>query len=198
MTFPFTRFRSDAGEGGGGAEPGGQEPPNPQHPSGQPTGQEPKGGEPDNEALKRELAETRREAAKHRTEKNALEAELKKRQDAELSETERLKQQVEESNANTTQLQQRLIQSEVKVAAQKLGIINPDLVVPIVQGKIEMKDGEPTNIEALLTDLVKANPYLVEAPKGSDGGAGNPARGNGADTTPLKNLTWNNALTPRQ
>ena len=145
------------------------------------TGQQPQAGMTAEEAA-RVIAELRKENAKHRTD-------LKKFEDAQLTEQQRLEKRATEAEATAKAYQQRIAGYEVKLTAQKLGIIDPDLALLAIQSQLEYEDdGTPKNAEKLLTDLAKAKPYLVAAngnggtqaapagqrPTSSSGGATNP------------------------
>ncbi len=187
LTKPFCvrdfRVYSEGDGGGAGATTSGQEPQPPASTAGQPNDPASSGsGSVDIEALKRETAEARREAAKYRTERNSFEAELKKRQEAEMTEAERFKTQAEEATGKLTAMEKRIVKSEARLAAQKAGIVDPDLAYLAIADGIEMKEGEPVNLEALIGDLVKTKPYLIGStvPSGAGAGAANPARGGAA------------------
>lgn len=146
------------------------------------------------EALK-QLAETRKEAGKYRTERNQFETELKKRTDAELSEAEKLKKQAEEATgkltARETELRLERTERAIERAASKLGIVDPETALALIGGKVEYgDDGKPTNIEALLTDLVKAKPFLLASGAAPATGAGAPGRQRGQLTrADIANMT---------
>src|SRR6266581_6403353 len=83
--------------------------------------------------------------------------------DAQLSEIERVKKQAADAQQKIQQQQQQLVMAQVKLVAKDKGIINPELIAPVVERKLEYdKDGEPTNLEAVLDELIKGNPYLVK------------------------------------
>lgn len=133
------------------------------------TGQQPPAGMTAEEAA-RVIAELRRENAKHRTD-------LKKFEDAQLTEQQRLEKRATDAEATAKAYQQRIAGYEVKITAQKLGIIDPDLALLAIQSQLEYEDdGTPKNAEKLLADLAKAKPYLVAAnANGSQTQAGQPA-----------------------
>jgi hypothetical protein len=129
-----------------------------------------------------ELRKVREEAARHRTEKNAvkselekLRAELDKLQAASMSEQERKDKEHNKAVEKAAQLeaqlaeatkrnQELLLRTAVQAAATKLGIVDPDAayllldktqVEPSEDGKIDT-----AKIEAALTELLKAKTYL--------------------------------------
>jgi hypothetical protein len=148
------------------------------------------------EEAARVIAELRRENAKHRTD-------LKKFEDAQLTEQQRLEKRATEAEAAATAYQQRIAAYEVKLAAQRLGIIDPDLALLAIQSQLEYADdGTPKNADKLLEALAKAKPYLVAAPAqtpaqpaagagqrqpASSGGATNPGAAQSASTS---DVTW--------
>ncbi len=105
---------------------------------------------------------SKRLSAYEKAEKEA-EAAKKAAEDAQKTELERIKEQHQEAEARIKQQQQQLVMAQVKLVAKDKGIINPELIAPVVERKLEYdKDGEPTNLEAVLDELIKGNPYLVK------------------------------------
>jgi len=124
----------------------------------------------------------RSEAAQYRKKLRDLEKALKAKEEAELSEQERLQKRVVEYEAKLAELererQERTLQYEVKLRAAKLGIVDPDAAWRLVDlAAIEFnEDGIPLNIEDVLKDLLKAKPYLRGTPAAPPMGATNPER----------------------
>jgi hypothetical protein len=122
--------------------------------------------------LQRELAEARREAAKHRTD-------LRKVTDAQLSETERLQRRVTELEAEREELGKRERERSVRFAAleaaARLGFRDPELAVRLIdRDAVEVRDdGTPKNVERLLADLLGKAPYLGRTGGTADFGGGN-------------------------
>ncbi|SRR6266571_2933294 len=120
--------------------------------------------------LERSLGNAKEENDRHSKRLSAYEklekeqAEAKRIADeAQLSEIERIKKQHQDAEARIKQQQQQLVMAQVKLVAKDKGIINPELIAPVVERKLEYdKDGEPTNLEAVLDELIKGNPYLVK------------------------------------
>lgn len=113
------------------------------------------------------------EAKKLRSEAQNLRKRLKSYEDAEqqsrdaqLSETERLKKQHADLQAKydteVRQMQERVIRYEVQAQAHKIGIIDPDAAVRLLDwSDLEYdEDGTPNNAEKLLKELLKNKPYL--------------------------------------
>ena len=111
------------------------------------------------------IAELRKENAGHRTKLNKFEADEKAKADAQLSEVEKAKKAHADMEAKYQQAQKQLVESEVRYASKDKGIINPDLIAPAIMSKLEYgDDGKPTNLEKVLDDLIKANPFIVAKP----------------------------------
>jgi hypothetical protein len=110
-----------------------------------------------------------------------LRAELKKRDDAELSETEKLRKQLAtaESERQTIERDRQADRTRhtIEREAGRMRFADPaDAWSLIDQTRIDFDaKGNPTNVPALLTELVKAKPYLSARP-GSGSGEGG-ARG---------------------
>lgn len=112
------------------------------------------------------------EAARHGKNLSAAQKELdaykeKERlaQEAALSESQRLEKRAIEAEQQIQQYKQQLVSAQVQLAAQKIGIIDPEMAALAVQGSLEYgKDGLPSNLDDALKTLVKNKPYLL-APK---------------------------------
>jgi hypothetical protein len=131
------------------------------------------------EALKARIAELERhaankedEAARHGKSLTAAEKELaaykekeRQAQEATLSEIDKATKRANEADKLVQQYKQQLINAQVKMAAQSLGIIDPDIAALAVNGSLEYgDDGLPSNVDDALKTLIKNKPYLV-APK---------------------------------
>ena len=127
-------------------------------------GQEPEAGQKTFDAAY--VQKLRREAAEYRKRLRELEKALKEKEEAELSEQERLQRRVAEYEARLAELerdrQERTLQYEVKLRAAAMGIVDPDAAWRLLDlAAIEFdEDGTPTNIDEALEALVKAKPYL--------------------------------------
>ncbi len=135
----------------------------------------------------RMIAELRKENASHRVKAKELD-ELKARLESEkLSESEKLQKQLADYQAResdlTRQLQEHRVRSAVFAQASALSIIDVDAAAKLLDwSEIDYDgNGNPTNVDTLLKQLVKAKPYLVnqqqqqrQAP--TSGGATNPSR----------------------
>ena len=163
-------FEGDEGSGGGGAAGSGGA-----KGDGENKGGDGAGEEKFDAAYVKTL---RQEAAANRKKATDLEAKLKARDDADLTETEKLKKQAAEATEKATQAEersrQRVARAEVLTEATKAKIVDPDAAYRLIRDDLEFgDDGEPKNVVALIKQLAKERPYLVQKAAGSaDGGAG--------------------------
>lgn len=159
------------------------------------TGDESKLGDAGKRALdaEREAKEAAVRAGKQaQTRVAELEAELKKREDADLSETEKLRKQLADAEAKSTKAekdrQETLSRAVIEREAAKLRFTDPaDAWKLLDAARIDYgTDGTPTNARALLEDLAKAKPYLT--------GAGKPAPLPGGGATPSSGVSMDDWL----
>jgi hypothetical protein len=144
-------------------------------------------GTEDVAALRRELEEARRLAARDRTERRKLEEAIKATEDAKLPEQERLQRRLAdlERQASSHEQERRdwQVREAVTRSASRLGYADPvDAFALLDRSALEFADdGTPKNTDRLLADLLRAKPYLAGGtrPMGSfDGGVrGQPAKG---------------------
>lgn len=117
----------------------------------------------------------------------AAKAELDTLKAGQLSETEKITKRATDAEAKAQAAEAKVkelsTRGEIERQARKLGIVDDDAAYRLLDAsKLEYDDaGQPTNAEALLKDLVKAKPYLVQGTGG--GNATNPARGQSAALT---------------
>lgn len=128
----------------------------------------------------REEAKDSKAAAKER---DALAAKLKEREDADLSEQELVAKEREEAIAERDALRTRTREDAVKLAVfgvqQDKGLADAELALAALdRTKIEFDDqGQPTNVDVLIDDLLERKPLLKGTPPpprvpSSDGGGG--------------------------
>ena len=144
----------------------------------------------------RMIAELRKENASHRTRLKKFEEDANKATEAQLSKEQLLEKQLSELKAQHeeyTQAQlERTINHEVSMEAAKLGV-NPKHLEKIARfidwEDVEVEDGSPTNIHALVEQLVKDMPELLSkgAQVPTSGGATNPPR---SQSTAPQALSW--------
>lgn len=106
------------------------------------------------------------DAAKVRSERNAMEAELKKLQDSQLSETERASKRLQELEAKhatfESERQTLQLQMQVERMARQLGIVDEDAAYKLLDtSSIKWQDGKPIGVDEALKSLVESKPYLV-------------------------------------
>jgi hypothetical protein len=110
------------------------------------------------------------EAASYRKRAQQAEAQLKTYQDAEeqkrlaaLSDVERANKQVQDLQQKYEQTQKQLVAAHVKIAAQKLGIVDPSIAALAIADRLEFgEDGLPTNADKLLDELIKGGGIVVK------------------------------------
>ena len=147
------------------------------------------------------VRQLRDEAAKHRTEKTAAQTELKKLQDAQLSDAERQSKRLAELEAQSARFDadKRELQARLTVEreARKLGLFDEDAAFRLLDSsKLKFDDdGRPTNAGDLLKELVKERPYLSGQALQANPvtSATNPARsrGDAGGTTRMAGVRWN-------
>jgi DNA-binding protein YbaB len=109
------------------------------------------------------------EARKLRKENQALRTRQKTIDDAEeakrlaaLSDVEKATKQAQEFQQKYEQTQKQLVAAHVKIAAQKLGIVDPAIAALAIADKLEFgEDGLPTNADKLLDELIKGGGIVV-------------------------------------
>lgn len=105
----------------------------------------------------------------------------REREQAEMTEVQRLQAQLAEYQQKEQQWAQekraQALQIAVHAAATKLGIVDPDVALALVQSSIEYDDaGTPQGVEAALTELLKEKPYLKAQPAPTRSSPTNPPR----------------------
>jgi hypothetical protein len=193
------------GEGSGSNTPsGGQAPQGSQTGAGQPGGQAPSGGQSATDAqdvanlpewARGLIGTLRNENAGHRTKLTDLETKVKKYDDEKLSESEKLQKAAKEAedraNAKEAELRSERLTLSIEREARKLNIVDPEMAALAIQGKVQYDaDGKPTNVSALLADLVKAKPFLLAQEGGGGTPPSNPSRGgNGYSIEDIKKMS---------
>lgn len=139
----------------------------------------------ENERLAAALKRANAEAKEHREARQELQRYKEQTENEKLSEKERLekllaKEQKERADF-VLRTQERLITSELRAQAARIGFADPaDAVAMMNRADLEFdEDGIPTNAEPLLRALLKAKPYLAGkpvAPAPTAGGATSPSR----------------------
>lgn len=141
----------------------------------------------DSERVARKAADDASRAATARVAE--LEAELKKRDDEKLSETDKLRKQLADAEAKSEQAEKKAAETQTRSAvereAAKLRFVDPADAWDLLEAtRIEYgQDGKPTNARALLEELAKKKPYLVGSgrPAALPGGGATPSAGTSMD-----------------
>ena len=126
----------------------------------------------------------RKEAAQYRTRLKALEDAQKAADDAKLSDQEKLQKRLAElekaAAEASSNLQQRVMEYEVKLAASRLGIVDPDAAWRLIDASsLEFDEsGKPKNLDRVLNELLKDKPWLSAQPTARNGAAGSGTQGN--------------------
>lgn len=117
------------------------------------------------------------EAKKLRREANSLRKRLKELEDRDLSETDRLKAELDARNEELTVLRgrERERNAESVITKAATGAIKPEAIWRMVRSDIEYDDdGQPANVKPLIESVKREFPELFHARNGSaDGGNGN-------------------------
>lgn len=134
--------------------------------------------------LKAKLAQANKEAAKYRKERNTAQSELKKHQDAELSDLEREKKRADEAEQKLTASLVKVQNANLAVALSQheSGIVDAETASLLLRERgIEFDDdGTPIDFDTKVTDLVKDKPFLV-GQGGTPRRAGNTNAGAGSN-----------------
>ena len=123
--------------------------------------------------LRSELRRARGDAAKYREQ-------LREREDADLTETQKVTRDLETERAKSSQLETRVRELEVAVASAKLGV-RPEAadVVSSLIDWTEVDASDPDDVTKAIKAVLKSKPFLASNVDGLDGGRG---RGTGAQT----------------
>lgn len=122
------------------------------------------------EELRRHAANKEEQASRHGKSLTAVEKELaaykdKERadQEAQLNESQKLAKRLQETEQKALTYQKELITSQVREAAHRLGVIDPEMAALAVEKSLEYgDDGMPTNVDKALEVLIKNKPYLIK------------------------------------
>lgn len=123
----------------------------------------------DPEALQRELAETRRRSAEYRRKLREKEEQEAQAQREAMTELDRLKADNEALTAEVARLsaerKQEKVDRQVFGLAPSLNLVDPEVVARLIdRSEVEFDDdsGNPTNVEALVKEVIRTKPYLVQ------------------------------------
>lgn len=140
------------------------------------------------ERTRKALADANKEAAARRKKLEAFEAQEAKRKQAEMTELEKAEARLNELEKRAEQAEagrkQALVRAAVIAQATAQGFRDPeDALRYLDTSEVEItEDGKVSDVSALLKELGKQKPYLLQ-PQGSVG-ATNPGRGQAQGETP--------------
>lgn len=144
------------------------------------------------------LQAARREAAASRKKLDALEQAQATADAAKLSDLEKAQKRAADLEAENTRIrseaQATVTNARIERHAAQLGAVDPELVTRLINPDEIERDaaGIPTNLDALVKQVLKARPYLVAAAAGAapapQAGATNPATGRGVPALTLADV----------
>lgn len=123
-----------------------------------------------------------------------LNAKLQEYDQSKLTETERLQKQAQDASQKAQSIQQLLQEKSAALAIERasrsLNIVDGETAAALIRSKIEFDDnGDPTNVESLLKDLVKNKPFLVAQEGGGGTPPSNPQRSGGYSMEDIAKMT---------
>jgi hypothetical protein len=137
----------------------------------------PPAGEADKGTTDDEKASLRKEAAKYRTERNALAKKVEELEGAQKSDVEKLTDRMSKLEGTNTSLEARNRSLKIQVLASQVGIVDPELAAMSLERQSDLDWEDDDAVEKALQKLVKDKPHLAGSiPGGSDGGAGTSRR----------------------
>jgi len=114
------------------------------------------------ESWQAEIKSLRKESADRRTKLASFEKADADAKSASLTEIEREKGATAAAVTRADALEAKLIMRDAMTSLDKANLIDSDLAYLAIKDKIVIEDGEATNLEALVADLVKARPHMVK------------------------------------
>jgi predicted nuclease with TOPRIM domain len=109
------------------------------------------------------VSELRKENAGHRLKLKDLEASEARRREADMSETEKAQARIKELEEQSSALQRKAQDSEIRAHAAALKFADPSDGVAFIERELIEDDGR--NIPELLSAVLKAKPYLSKDAK---------------------------------
>jgi hypothetical protein len=111
--------------------------------------------------LAKMVKDLRAESASYRTKLSAFEREEEARKEANLSALEKAQQTAQAALDARTALEAKLAKRDALSALKTAGVIDPDLAFLAIKDGITIEDGEPTNVDTLVAEFIKARPKMV-------------------------------------
>jgi|SRR5579859_3892131 len=108
------------------------------------------------------LDATRKESIQHRTKLTAFEKAQAEAEAAKLDDVQKAAKRAEEAEAKVKEYQDKLMATQVKLAAQSMNFTNPDLAARLITVEPDASD---TDITKALQALAQSDPYLIKAPE---------------------------------
>lgn len=134
-----------------------------------------------------EYARIQREHADYAKRLAEFEKEKKVREEADLSEKEKLERRLVEQEKRQAELEQQLRSKEIQILAGKLGIVDPEAAEKLIDWtKVESTESAR---EAALKDLLKNKTYLAGTPGSGPTQPTNPGRQGGLTVDEIKRMT---------
>lgn len=92
-----------------------------------------------------------------------------KQKEAQMSEVERLSsrlQELQEAYQNQVEkMTQYVLSTQVQSISAQMGAFDPELILALLpKEKVEWEEGQPTNLKALIKEMIAAKPYLAKMP----------------------------------
>lgn len=106
------------------------------------------------------LDATRKESIQHRTKLTAFEKAQADADAAKLDDVQRAAKRAEEAEAKVKEYQEKLMATQVKLAAQSMNFVNPELAAKLITVE---PDASETDILKALQALATNDPYLIKA-----------------------------------
>lgn len=131
--------------------------------------------------LAKDVRESRQEAANYRTQlrqtQNQLQ-ELTRKGETDADRQERERKEAQEERAKLIEENRNLKVGQAAVsAATKAMALNPATVAGLISSKVTLdENGDPTNVDALISDLKRTDAYLFKRISGDAGGGGGEQR----------------------
>lgn len=150
-------------------------------PAAPPAASPPEPEAPDIKALLKDRDNARRELIQSQKELERLQKAAREREDAERSDLEkataRIRELEEAEAARERVARDAAIHVAVVSAAARLGFADPEDALRLMDAEaVELVDGKPRDIDRLLSEILKAKPYLKAAAKPADFGQGDRGR----------------------
>lgn len=119
------------------------------------------------EKVDKDAREARQEAARYRNERNQFQTKVSEYERAQETEQERIERERQERENRLQELEREnrdlKVRGKVEAAAVAAKAHNPATVVRMLADQVELDDeGEPKNLQDLLTSLKESDPYLFK------------------------------------